>query len=225
MIGARDVMTERPTRDDLFVTDFVTIFAHMWYRDFPLQHSVREKARRADWTTHIGGVVRSTADLMDLFTHFESGGRTDAELHDQSGVVALLEWEWLSLHRGPKIVNEFGKLKARCSAPRCNQIRFACLIGYARDTSARRKGDYTERTAAVLERYQQEWPVDGPPLVLVAIHFEWTGKHSERQARQFTAITIDEICKGRINRLREQPAYPWMVPGTRWACAEVRDDS
>ena len=84
-------MTEpATTRNDLFVADFVTIFSHMWYRDFPLQYSVREKAQRADWTTHIGITVRSTADLMALFTHFEGGGRTDALLRGREKVVAAL---------------------------------------------------------------------------------------------------------------------------------------
>jgi hypothetical protein len=95
---------ERP-----WLSDFATIFAHMWYRDFPLQRSLREKAQRADWTTHIGIAVRSTADLMGLFTCFESGVRTDAVLRDTNGVVAALEWEWAALHSGKvKRIQEVG---------------------------------------------------------------------------------------------------------------------
>jgi hypothetical protein len=74
------MLQETASHDRPWLTDFATIFAHMWYRDFPLQASLREKAQRADWTTHISIAVRSTADLMGLFTSFESGGRTDALL-------------------------------------------------------------------------------------------------------------------------------------------------
>src|SRR6516165_7808377 len=101
-------MTMSTTREAMLLTDFATILAYMWYRDFPLLHSVREKAQRADWTTHIGITVRSTADLMGLFTCFESGGRTDAVLRDRNKMpVAALEWEWAALHRGKTIINEF----------------------------------------------------------------------------------------------------------------------
>src|SRR5947209_12537793 len=100
---------ETALHDRPWLTDFATIFAHMWYRDFPLQRSLREKAQRADWTTHIGIAVRSTADLLGLFTHFESGGRTDAVLRDTKGAVAVLEWEWAALHRGDDVITEFEK--------------------------------------------------------------------------------------------------------------------
>src|ERR1700720_2681382 len=90
---------DRHARD--YAADFATIFSHMWYRDFPLQPSLRDKAQRADWTTHIGITVRSTADLMGLFTRFESGGRTDAVLKENQGKsVAVCEWEWDGFHHG-----------------------------------------------------------------------------------------------------------------------------
>ncbi|HBI44262.1 MAG TPA: hypothetical protein DDY78_15635 [Planctomycetales bacterium] len=201
-------------QDRPWLTDFATIFAHMWYRDFPLQLSWRDKAQRADWTTHIGITVRSTADLMGLFTHFESGGRTDAILKDnQDKAVAAFEWEWSALHRGDEIVTEFEKLKKSCVT--LAGIRFMCLIGYARTgTSPRSRDDYTKRSTAVLDGYTKRWNVDLPPLLLVVIHFEWKG---DQKNRRFVKMTIDEIAGESRNLLREQPAYPWEVSGSRSA--------
>jgi hypothetical protein len=108
----------------LWLDDFATIFAHMWYRDFPR----REDVQRADWTMHIGFTVRATADLMGLFTHFESGGRTDAVLKDNKNEpVAALEWENRGFHEGDAVVNEFGKLQEWCT--KHSNARFACLMG------------------------------------------------------------------------------------------------
>jgi hypothetical protein len=207
-------MAEKKTIRKQMLSDFATIFAHMWYRDFPLQQGVREKAQRADWTTHIGVAVRSTADLMGLFTHFESGRRTDAVLRDNMGsVVAALEWEWAALHRGDTIVNEFNKLQERCGAEDFKGVQFAGLIAYARESSAKGRSDYTERWNAVLEDYTVRWHKALPPLLLVAVHFQWQGKPI---GRQFTTMTIDEIAGGKRDRIREQQAYPWDVCGSRW---------
>jgi hypothetical protein len=205
-------MRHSPTRNDLLLTDFATIFAHMWYRDFPFQRGSRGKLQRATWTTHIGIAVRTTADLMGLFTHFESG-RTDAVLKDNhDNAVAALEWEWSALHRGDEVVNEFEKLKNRCVE--FPGIRFACLIGYARSgsISARNKVVYCPTT--ILDDYKNRWDPGLPPLLLVVVHFE-------NLDRQFMKITIDEIKEGNKNTLREQPAYPWEVKGSRWEPPET----
>ncbi len=210
-----------PLQDRSRLSDFATIFAHMWYRDFPLQRSLREKAQRADWTTHIGIAVRSTADLMGLFTCFESGGRTDALLRDNSkNVVAALEWEWAALHRGDTIINEFNKLKDLCTKSEFKEICFAGLIGYARESSSRAKADradYGSLLAEVLEGYTNRWPLEGPPLLLVLVHFENAGKAKDRQTRKFTKLTLHRIRGQSSELLREQPACPWDVPGSRWA--------
>jgi len=203
------------TGERQWLTDFATIFAHMWYRDFPVQLAVREKAQRADWTTHISIVVRSTADLMGLFTHFESGGRTDAILRDAKRPVALLEWEWAALHRGDEIITEFQKLMDKCCEQAFADVRFAGLIGYARATSPGGRQDYTKRLVAVLESYTKRWPTDLPPLLLVIISFRWPGKG--KGGRQFGTMTIDKIAAGIRTRLREQPARPWDVVDSRWA--------
>src|SRR5215475_15948223 len=117
-------MPHSPTFKRDWPTDFATIFAHLWYWDFPLSSPI--KANRADWTMHIGVTVRATADLMGLFTHFESGGRTDAVLRDIDGTpIGVLEWENRGLHEGHAAINEFKKLKRSCS--KNGDLRFACL--------------------------------------------------------------------------------------------------
>ncbi len=201
-----------PTPERSYLTDFATIFAHMWYRDFPLHSYFRNQAQRADWTTHIGIAVRSTADLMGLFTHFESGERTDAVLrNNHCHPVAALEWEWNALHRGDKAVTEFRKLQELCARPDFTGLHFACLIGYGRSGTGR--ADYSSRSAIALEGYTERWDDNLPPLLLVVIGFEWKGK---QQGRRFTTMTLDKIERKRRTRLREQPAYPWDVVGSRW---------
>jgi hypothetical protein len=199
------------SQEQPWLADFATIFAHMWYRDFPLQRSLREKAQRADWTTHIGIAVRSTADLMGLFTCFESGVRTDAVLRDTKGVVAALEWEWAALHSGK--VNEFKKLAQLCGDSNYNCLRFAGLVVYGRKGGA----DYSARTEKVLEQYEKEWSKDLPPLLLVVIYFEGIGKNERLQRRQFQDMEMYEIAGGTKKLLRRQPAFPWDVIGSRWA--------
>lgn len=200
-----------PSQERPWLTDFATIFAHMWYRDFPLRRSLREKAQRADWTTHIGIAVRSTADLMGLFTCFESGVRTDAVLRDTKGVVAALEWEWAALHSGK--VNEFKKLAQLCGDSNYKCLRFAGLVVYGRKGGA----DYSTRTESVLEQYEKEWTGEFPPLLLVVIYFEGIGKNERLQRRQFQDMEMYEIHGGAKTLLRRQPAFPWDVSGSRWA--------
>lgn len=75
--------------------DFVSIFNAFWYRDFPLSKDYKINATRAEWTIHLGVCTRSTADLLGYFTHFESGGRSDAVIKDnKDNVIANIEWEW-----------------------------------------------------------------------------------------------------------------------------------
>ena len=200
-----------PSQERPWLTDFATIFAHMWYRDFPLQRALREKAQRADWTTHIGIAVRSTADLMGLFTCFESGVRTDAVLRDTKGVVAALEWEWAALHSGK--VNEFKKLAQLCGDSNYRCLRFAGLVVYGRKGGT----DYSTRTEKVLEQYEKEWTERLPPLLLVVIYFEGIGKNERLQRRQFQDMEMYEIAGGTKKLLRRQPAFPWDVSDSRWA--------
>ena len=78
--------------------DFATLFQYFWHRDFPLDQKAIG-ARRADWTMHIGIVVRNIADLMGLVPRFEIGGKKDAVLRGWHGPeIAIdeiaVEWEW-----------------------------------------------------------------------------------------------------------------------------------
>lgn len=73
--------------------DFATLFQYLWHRDFPLGQGA-VGARRADWTIHIGLVVRSIGDLTGLVTRFETGGRKDAVLRSADGDEIAIEWEW-----------------------------------------------------------------------------------------------------------------------------------
>jgi hypothetical protein len=209
-----------PPRELLILADFATIFAHMWYRDFPLHPSRRAHAQRADWTTHIGLAVRSSADLLGLFTHFESGGRTDAILRDnQCQPVAALEWEWDPISRGDDIVTEYNKLRSLCSQNEYQGLlRFACLICYAREGHGRGGIDYSARSESHLASYTERWTGGLPPLLLVLIHYHRQGS---REPREFTTMTLDRIEAGKRQRMREQFAYPWLVNGSRWEREEA----
>jgi hypothetical protein len=187
------------TRNQLWLRDFATIFAHAWYRDFPIQPPVRIKAQRADWTIHIGVAVRATADLLGLFSHFESGGRTDAILRDRTKApVAAFEWEWIRLG---KKTNELEKLKRASRDPKFACIQFAAFITYSRESEAE------ENLARVLK----SWEGAAVPLLLTAIVFQWKDKR-----RVFKRMTFHEVHDGAAQLLRDQPAYPWEVKGSRW---------
>jgi hypothetical protein len=60
--------------------DFATLFQYCWYNNFPIDKIIATGAKRADWTIHIGLVVRRVGDLLGFVTRFEHGGRTDAIL-------------------------------------------------------------------------------------------------------------------------------------------------
>lgn len=64
--------------------DFVAMFNALWYRDFPVVRANIEIGKRALWTSHIASVVKGSADLLGLFTCFESGNRTDAVIRKAS---------------------------------------------------------------------------------------------------------------------------------------------
>lgn len=151
---------------------------------------------------------------MGLFTRFESGGRTDAILRDnQNEAVAMLEWEWTAIHREDGNLNEFDKLRKNCESKNGNRVDFAAFLGYSRSESCNGK-DYTALSASKLDAYTKCWVKDLPPLLLFLVHFKWRG--AKKGGREFTTLTIDKIESGRKTPLREQPAYPWKVPKSKW---------
>jgi hypothetical protein len=74
------------------IEDFATLFQYCWYRDFPID-GISVGAKRADWTIHIGVVVRSVSDLLGLVPRFEHVRRKDAVLRSKAGDEIAIEWE------------------------------------------------------------------------------------------------------------------------------------
>jgi hypothetical protein len=154
---------------------------------------------------------------MGLFTRFESGGRTDAILRQNNGNdVALLEWEWTALHFGNQKINDIEKLKAKCkeAASKGKPVQFAGFFGYSRHDVRRHETDFGKLSQSVLEGYTKRWGEGLPLLLVVLVHFKWMG--STKGGREFGTMTFDVIQAGQRKRLREQPAHPWDVPGSRW---------
>jgi hypothetical protein len=100
-----------------------------------------------------------------------------------------------------------------CGDSKCKGLRFAGLIVYGRKGGV----DFSARTQQVLEQYAKDWKTELPPLLLVVIHFEGIGKNERLQRRQFQDMELYEIAGGMKRLLRRQPAFPWDVPGSRWA--------
>jgi hypothetical protein len=190
-----------------WLNDFATIFAWRWYRDFPKVPPYREAFRRADATIHIGVAVRATADLMGLFSHFESGQRTDCILKDNAGsAVAGIEWEWRDVIKKEKVdprVNEIQKLKGLHEVSDGRDAQFAAFIGYVKKGNAE----------TAMSRIRDAWSGSLLPLLLVLIHYE----RLKKKRREFINMSFDRIDgQGNAQRLREQAAYPWDVKGARW---------
>jgi hypothetical protein len=174
------------------VRDFVTLFNVLWYRDFPLAANVKETGSRAEWTTHIGICVRSAADLMGFFTHFEAGNRTDAVIKNtQDKAIANIEWEWTQPHKNT--FNELDKLRAsRASA------EFSVLLTYSRS-------DHHDLN---LERVRSAWSNCEEPLLLFLVRFDFS------KGRQFSTLDTYLAQGGLLRKVRSQPALPWNLVGT-----------
>src|SRR5438874_1757713 len=88
-VTRRRPMSDQPMAGERpWLADFATVFAHLWYQNFPAHPMFRRRMEQTDLTIHIGAAVRSAADLMGLFAHFESSVRTGAVLRDNIGVAA-----------------------------------------------------------------------------------------------------------------------------------------
>lgn len=178
------------------INDFSTLFNALWYRDFPVALGHIEYAKRADWTTHIASTVRQVANLMGLFPCFESGGRTDAEIKLATKQVwAKIEWEWDQ----PKEdrVGELDKL-AGASAD-CDVCVF---IGYSQNS-------FHE---ANLAKIQAAWAGVEKPLIVLLITFDCDAGN-----RYFDLLQTYCFTASSSRLVREQPALPWCVQGSRWA--------
>jgi hypothetical protein len=180
---------------DKTLHDFATLFNAFWYKDFPLTQGYKTIGSRADWTVHIGLCVRSCADLMGLFTCFESGGRTDAIIRDNHEQdIAHIEWEWGEATSNK--VNEIQKLSKHNG-----RAIFSAFISYSEDKLLQQN----------LERIAGQWKGCPNPLLVFLVVFSKQGRY-----RLFNILDTYVIEDGNWRALRSQPALPWQAEGTRW---------
>jgi hypothetical protein len=178
--------------------DFTALFNAFWYRDFPISDDHKPFGSRAEWTIHIGICVRSCADLLGYFTHFEAGNRTDAVIRDNTGQdVVHVEWEWWN-PRNEK-VNEIEKLRSGSdNADLSVLITYSDLVFHDENLSAIR----------------QQWGKSTRPLLVLLITYQKSGK------RFFENLETHHVQNGTMKKLRSQPALPWNNTGTRWERVE-----
>lgn len=187
--------------------DFTTLFQYFWHKDFPIDQR-STGAKRTDWTIHIGVIVRSIADLMGLVTRFEAGGRKDAVLRSTDGDEVAIEWEWEGVWKA----NELQKLRThKCWSPTKDPnklLKYAVLITYT----------HSPNIAKVCEHVKKEWEGAPWPLLLVLIDLEESKKYYS--GKEFKGLHMFIFSAGECAKLREAPAFPWDVEGTRW-CAKI----
>lgn len=182
--------------------DFATLFQYFWHRDFPIDQ-MATGARRADWTIHIGVVVRSISDLMGLVTRFERGGRKDAVLRSTDGDEVAIEWEWDGVWG-----NELEKLKHHKLFSKGKGIerllKYAVFITYT----------HTPNVAKVYDHVREKWE-DAPwPLLLILIDLEKSKKFSS--GKEFNNIQMSVFDSNGRRTLRVAPAFPWNIESSRW---------
>jgi len=179
--------------------DFAALFQYFWHRDFPIDQKKATGAKRIDWTIHIGVIVRSIADLMGLVTRFERGGRKDALLRSSDGDELAIEWEWQGVDK-----NELSKLKSHKGWPQGKQIKYAVLITYTN----------VDRFEDDFEQVKKYWADAKWPLLLILVGSKKSRLYST--GRDFDVIRFYLIDSGNQILLRESPAVPCNVAGSRW---------
>lgn len=178
--------------------DFVALFNALWYKDFPVVPGYEDRGKRAVWTTHIASVVKQCADLMGLFTCFETGNRTDAVIQTASRTTwAKIEWEWKQPFR--EDVNELEKLAAAV-----DEGELMVFIGYSQDT---RNGENMKKIAS-------SWKDVETPLLVFLVTYTWKDSR-----RHFSQLETHYFRAGKHKKVREQEALPWQVEGTKWRAA------
>lgn len=179
--------------------DFVALYNALWYRDFPVTPNRQDINRRALWTTHIASTVKQSADLLGLFTCFETGGKTDAVIEDATGRKwAKVEWEWIQPHS--EGVNEIDKL-----ATAVDEADTFIFIGYSRS-------DNSNHSEMNIAKITKTWGDIDKPLIAILVTFS-----RENGKRRFQRLETHLIQRGKHKKLREQPALPWEAAGTKWA--------
>lgn len=177
--------------------DLVAFFNALWYRDFPLAKERKTPASRAEWTTHIGICIRTIADLMGYFTHFEGGIKTDAVLKNNSGKpIANVEWEWYQPIN--EKVNEIQKLYETQK-----DIQMSVFIGYYD----------AEREKENIQKIKKIWKCNDKTLIAFLVKFH----KAKWKLREFERLETWLFRGGKEpDKHRSQAALPWMLEGTRW---------
>ena len=196
----------RLPRDWASPEDFATLFQYLWHRDFPIDPGATG-ARRADWTIHIGVVVRAIADLMGLVPRFERGGRKDAILRSTEGDEVAVEWEWGGVWGNN---NEVEKLKChvvwRPKDAEERPLAYGVLITYTHEANL----------GKVQKNVSKRWRGANWPLLLILIVVEESKRFSSGKGfKRMHSMLFSE--SGTVEALRESPAKPWSVPGSRWS--------
>jgi hypothetical protein len=177
--------------------DFVTLFNYLWYKDFPVDKN-NGLAKRANWTIHMGLVIRQCASLLQARALFESGGRTDAVVqYSDEEILTFVEWEWSRAHTD---INEIKKLRGKAS-----QAAFQTFIGYSR----------IDDIQAALDQTLHTWVDAESPLIYFLITYD-----VEKGSRHFKDLVTYQFTKNRYKKIRSQPALPWMVNRKKFINAE-----
>jgi len=183
--------------------DFATLFQYFWHRDFPMDQKGKG-ARPSDWTIHISAAVRNIADLVGLYTRFETGKRKDAVIRTAEHDIIALEWEWDGVWG-----DELEKLKKHEPWAKNNLkkelLKYCVFITYT----------HTPNIGKVNEHVLKEWEGAPWPLLLILIDFEETKEFASH--REFKNIRLSVFHKGERKDIRSAPAFPWKVYGTRWS--------
>ena len=194
--------------------DFATLFQYFWHQDFPMDQ-LAIGAHRADWTIHIGVVVRNIADLMGLHARFETGKRTDAVLRSWDGDEVALEWEWGGVWGN---ANELDKLKSYEPRRFKKDARRRRLV---KDTERKLKYavliTYTHDLQLVSEQVADKWQGARWPLLLILVDVVDVSKREISTGREFKNMTIFLFDAQGMRQLRQAPAYPWNVEDSRWS--------
>lgn len=191
--------------------DFATLFQYFWYRDFPIDQKALG-AKRADWTIHIGAVVRNIADLLGLFARFEHGSRKDAVLRGTAGDEIAIEWEWGGVLGNQ---NELDKLKSHkvfSNEKDSNRLlKYVVLITYT----------HTPNIQQVYDRVKEKWKDARWPLLLILIDLEESKEFSSGKEFKNIQMSLFDTNGQQKELRRAAPALPWHVAGTRWSTEHI----
>lgn len=176
--------------------DFICLFNCLWYQDFPVTED-DPSINRANWTIHIGLVIRQCAKLLGARAFFEQGNRTDAVIRYpdiSQPVLTNVEWEWIPANKPH--VNELEKLKEKSSEP-----FFSTFISYSRK----------EHLAEIIQKAKTTWKDAQKPLIFFVVIYHMKGRN-----RVFEEVQTHFFARNSSKKIRSQPALPWLVKRTAY---------